>query len=137
MGAPVNGGIVAFPLFAGAVSGAAADLIAFQVLAKQVCYYRFITDMKPGYLHDPNLQRFLADPKVNYAPGGSFGPAMLASLPIASTPDLDTSAVNRRVQRILGTAIGDFYSQHFLVAAQRIVGDLYTLLANDAWSEGN
>lgn len=31
MGAPVNGGIVALPLFAGAVSGAAADLIAFQV----------------------------------------------------------------------------------------------------------
>lgn len=84
-----------------------------------------------------NLQRFLVDPKVNYAPGGSFGPAMLASLPIASTPDLVTSAVNRRVQWTLGTAIGNFYSQHFLVAAQRIAGDLYTQLANDAWSEGN
>ena len=74
--------------------------------------------MAPGDFDSADLQRFLINPEMDLAPDPSFGAAMLARMPLAFALDLDASAVDQQVQRPLGPAIWDVYSQRLLAAAK-------------------
>lgn len=94
MGAAVSDGIVAFASIIGAVCGDAADRLVRRDLVQKIWQHRRITDVAPGDLHGPNLQRLFVDPKMYLAPNPPLGPTMLACVPLSFTLDLDTGAVH-------------------------------------------
>ena len=74
MGAAVSDGIVAFASIIGAVCGDAADRLVRRDLVQKIWQHRRITDVAPGDLHGPNLQRLFVDPKMYLAPNPPLGP---------------------------------------------------------------
>ena len=119
MGAAVSYGIVAFACVVGPICCDAADFLVCRDLAEQVGQNRCIANVAPGDLNSPNLQCFLIDAKVDFAPDPPLRAAMLAGVPFAFALNLDAGAIDQQVQRTLGAAIGDVDGQGFLAARQR------------------
>lgn len=95
---PVRDGVVAFARIVGAVRCDRSDLDACRDLTQQLGQHWRVTDMAPGDLDGPDLQRLFVDAEMDLAPQASFRAAMLARMPLSFTLGLDAGAVDQQVQ---------------------------------------
>ena len=77
----------------------AAQLLVWWDLVEQVRQHWRVANAAAGDLNGPYLQRFLINSYMYLAPKTTFGPTMLACVPLAFALNFDACAIYQKVQR--------------------------------------
>ena len=114
----VSGGnrLVAFTRVIRPICGYAADVLIGRNLVQEFGQHGSVSDVAAGGLDRPNFQSLLIDPNVYLAPDAPFGATMLTGIPFAFSFGFNTGAVDKEVQRTLGSAIRQAHVQCSLAA---------------------
>lgn len=105
MGATRGNRVMAFACVIGTIGGHRSNTLIGLDLVEQLRQHGCVAHIAGRDLDGTNLQRFLVDPDVYFAPNPALRPAVLAGIPLAFALRLDARAVDQKVQRTGSTAI--------------------------------
>jgi len=112
------GGVAAAGVI-GTVSGHRADLFTFRDLVEQLRQDRTVAVAAGCKLHRPDVRSGRIHGQMDLAPLAAALNTVLSRLPFAPSPmELDAGAVNKQVQRAIGTPVRDLDLKCFLPPTQ-------------------